>query len=346
MKLFEPLVIRGMELKNRIVMPPMQVSLGLTNRRAKAYYLERAKGGAGTIIIAATSVDLFLEDAAWGRPGAAVRLIESMQSFTAEVRETGAKIGVQIWHGNQIPAGSGMPNQPGAESAAPSAVDDMRALTLDEIRTIIDKFARASEKAKESGFDFLELHGAHGYLLCQFLSGADNKRTDEYGGDMHGRMRFGLGTVKAVRKAVGEDFPVFYRLGAEEKRAGGITLRQSKQFAAELEKAGVDVVDVSIGRFNGRRGAPNKRAKMGTYIYLSEAIKKSVNIPVIGVGRINTPEVAESILDQGKADLVAIGRQLIADPFWPKKVMEGRFEEVVTCESCNTCYAPLRSGKW
>ena len=229
---------------------------------------------------------------------------------------------------------------------APSAVDDRRALTKDEIQSIISKFGSASAKAKEAGFDFVEVHGAHGYLPCQFFSGADNQRTDEYGGDLYGRMRFGLELVQAMRSQVGKDFPVFYRIGAEEKRPGGITIKESQAFAAELEKAGVDVFDVSIGLPTGRNASPTKRAKMGTFVNLAEAIKKSVSVPVMAVGRINLPEVAESILEEGKADLIGIARQLLADPYWPKKVQEGRADEIVACKSCNTCFIPMRSGTW
>ncbi|MBI4768030.1 MAG: NADH:flavin oxidoreductase [Deltaproteobacteria bacterium] len=346
LKLFEPITIRGMTLKNRIIMPAMQLMLGLKNRRARAFYLERSRGGAGAIITCATSVDLFLEDEAWGRPDGARLFVEGMRSITEEIRSGGAKIGIQIWHGNQLPAGNGAPVVPGAQTVAPSAVDDRRALTGDEIKFIIVKFGSASAKAKEAGFDFVEVHGAHGYLPCQFFSGADNQRTDEYGGDLLRRMRFGLELVQSMRSQVGNNFPIFYRLGAEEKRPGGITIKESQAFAAELEKAGVDVFDVSIGLPTGRNASPSKRAKMGTFVNLAQAIKKSVSVPVMAVGRINLPEVAESILEEGKADLIGIARQLLADPYWPKKVQEGRADEIVACKSCNTCFIPMRSGTW
>jgi 2,4-dienoyl-CoA reductase (NADPH2) len=346
MKLFEPMAIRGMVLKNRIVMPAMQLMLGLTNRRARAFYMERARGGVSAIIMCATSVDLFIEDQAWGRPDGVRRFAEGMQSFTREIRDAGSRIGIQLWHGNQLPAGSGALLMPGAEGVAPSAVDNLRPLTRDEIRSIIHKFALASGTAKQAGFDFVEVHGAHGYLPCQFFSGADNKRTDEYGGDLHRRMRFGIETVESMRRTVGRDFPIFYRIGAEEKRAGGITLRESQAFAAELERAGVDVFDVSIGLPMGRKASPTRRARMGTFVHLAEAIRQSVTVPVMAVGRINVPEVAESILTERRADLVGIARQLVADPFWPKKVMDGRAEEIIPCNSCNGCFNPMLSGKW
>jgi 2,4-dienoyl-CoA reductase-like NADH-dependent reductase (Old Yellow Enzyme family) len=347
LKLFEPMAIKNMKVKNRIVMPPMQLALGVQNPRVRAYYLERAKGGAGNIMMAAISVDLFIDDEAWGRAGGAARLVDSMKSFTAEIKQTGAVVGIQLWHGNRLPAGTGAANLPGGEQVAPSARDGMREFSADEIRSVIEKFARAAEKVKASGFDYVELHGAHRYLLCQFFSGADNQRTDEFGGDVYGRMRVGLEAVKATREAVGDDYPIFFRIGAEEKRPGGVTIEESGLYAESLEKAGVDVMDVSVGgEEDGHRAAPGKKAEPGTYVYLAEAIKQKVSIPVIGVGKINTPDLAESILKDGRADLIAIGRQLIADPFWPHKVMEGRSDEIVACESCNTCFSPLRSGKW
>jgi len=346
MKLFEPIKIKGMVLKNRIIMPPMQLMLGLKNQRARAFYLERAKGGAGAIIMCATSVDLFNEDRAWGRTDGVRRFVESMQSLTEEIRNAGSKIGIQIWHGNQLPAGNGAPIVPGAKLVAPSAVDDKRALTKDEIQSIVHKFGAASGVAKGAGFDFIEVHGAHGYLPCQFFSGADNKRRDEYGGDLQGRMLFGLEIVKSIRGTVGKDFPIFYRIGAEEKRPGGINIKESRSFAVELEKAGVDAFDVSIGRQEGRKASPMKQAKMGTFVYLAEAIKKFVSAPVMAVGRINLPEVAESILEEGRADLIGIARQLVADPYWPEKVKEGRAEEITACKSCNACFKPMQRGAW
>jgi len=348
MKLFEPLTINGMELKNRIVMPAMQLRLGLTNRRARAFYLARAKGGVGAIIMCATSVDFFIEDAVWGRPDGVRLFVERMRTFTDEIRQAGARIGIQLWHGNQWPADTGE-MMAGAEQVAPSAKDDRRALTMAEIESIIQKFAQAAGTAKSAGFDFVEIHGAHGYLVCQFFSGADNQRTDRYGGDLEGRMQFGLATVQAMRKTVGEKFPIIYRLGAEEKRPGGITLRQSRLFAKQLQKAGVDAFDISIGLPGGNKAfnaSPGPKAKMGTFVHLAEAVKKGVTVPVMAVGRINRPEVAEAILTQGRADWIGIARQMIADPQWPQKVFEGRSEDIVACKSCNTCFQPLLGTHW
>jgi NADPH-dependent 2,4-dienoyl-CoA reductase/sulfur reductase-like enzyme len=215
----------------------------------------------------------------------------------------------------------------------------MRELTVEEIHSIALKFALAAVGAKLAGFDFVELHGAHGYLLSQFFSPAFNRRTDEYGGDLAGRMRFAVECVSTVRTAVGEDYPIFFRIGAWEDMADGIKTKQAVKFAAELESAGVDVIDVSVGYISepGSGASPGPDKPMGTFVYLAEAIKKTVKIPVVAVGRINTPEIAESILAEGKADLIAIGRQLIADPLWPKKVAAGQAEDIIPCLSCNIC---------
>jgi len=338
MKLFEPITIRGMTLKNRIVMPPMQVNLGFRSSRAQAYFVERARGGVAAIITPATSVDSFISDEAWKRVGGAARFINGARLLVDAVHDAGAKVGIQLWHGNYLPQGIGMVDRQG-QPVAPSPREEMRELTVDEIHSIALKFALAAVGAKLAGFDFVELHGAHGYLLSQFFSPAFNRRSDEYGGDLAGRMRFALECVSTMRTAVGEDYPIFFRIGAWEDMADGIKTEQAVQFAAELERAGVNVIDVSVGYISepGSGASPGPDKPMGTFVHLAEAIKRKVTIPVAAVGRLNTPDIAEAILADGKADLVAIGRQLIADPFWPKKVAAGQTEDIVPCLSCNVC---------
>jgi 2,4-dienoyl-CoA reductase (NADPH2) len=159
-------------------------------------------------------------------------------------------------------------------------------------------------------------------------------------------MRFGVETVRAMRDAVGPDFPIFYRMGAKEDRPDGVTVRQSRAFAVALENAGVDALDISLGAPTKRSASPGPKAKMGTFVPLAESIRKSVSVPVIAVGRINTGAVAESILDQDRADLIGVGRQLIADPAWPKKIKAGKAGTIVACTSCNSCFKPLRSKTW
>jgi 2,4-dienoyl-CoA reductase (NADPH2) len=350
MKLFEPINIRGMIVPNRIVYPAIQMNMGLTNRRARAFYAERARGGAGLVITANTSVDNLACEELWGGKKELAEFISRLRLLTDQVHAAGARMGLQLWMDNRFPQGHGVQvagkeaDPSSGDRIAPSALEDMRALTIFEIESIIYRFAKGARNVREAGFDCVELHGAHRYLLCQFTSPEVNKRTDKYGGDLAGRMKFGLDIVSAVRAFVGPDYPVLFRLGALDNN--GIISPDSLTYARELEKAGVDCLDISTSGYGKLPVSPTKRNRMGTLVPLAEAIKKVVKIPVIAVGKINTPEVAEGILTKGQADMVAIGRQLIADPFWPKKVREGRFKEVVACESCNiNCYSPAFERK-
>jgi len=344
MKLLEPITIRGVEFKNRMVMAPMLVGIGIRNARANAYYLERARGGVGTIIMAGTSVDVFATDEAWGKAGGVDAFLDGVRHVTENIHQCSTRVGIQLWHGNVFPAGRGNLQDTRGAPVGPSATRERRELTIPEIETIISRFAQASANARKAGYDFIEVHGAHGYLACQFFSPATNQRTDHYGGDLAGRMRFGTACVSAIRSAVGDDFPIFYRLGAWEDIPDGITGDDSTRFAVELEKAGADVIDVSLGAMTGQRltTSPGPEHPEGTLVPFAETIKRNVNIPVIAVGRFRTPEVAESVLEQGKADMIAIGRQLIADPHWPEKATTGRADDIVPCISCNTCFEPVR----
>lgn len=358
MKLFEPLRIGKLELPNRVVMAPMEVAVGLRGRRARAYYGERARGGVGTIITAAIAADFFASDEAWSEAGGLKNFIEGVHGLIDEIHRHGTKIGVQLWYGNRYPAYKAA-RERGGERVAPSPrigktewweePGQLRELREDEIQDIISKFALAAKGVKEAGFDFVELHGAHCYLLCQFFSPRYNQRRDRYGGDLQGRMRFGVECVEAIRKEVGPDFPIFYRLGAWEDLPDGVRLEESAIFARELEKAGVDVLDISVASgiepqaHEEFRVSPLKKAPMGTFAWIAEAIKKEVKVPVVAVGRFNSHKVAEEALVKGKADLIAIGRQLIADPYWVKKVQEGNVREIIACDSCNeNCFDHMR----
>ncbi|MBN2463877.1 MAG: NADH:flavin oxidoreductase [Dehalococcoidia bacterium] len=329
--LFKPITIKGMEIRNRVVMAPLQLSLGFRSQRARAFYLERARGGTGAITLPATAVDILTSDEAWGKSGALASFLQGLSSLVADIHNAGARVGIQLWHGFHFPAGlSGVQG----ELIAPSPTRDARELKAAEIKVIAGKFATAAASAREAGMDFVNLHGAHAYLLHRFFSPLDNQRSDKYGGSVEKRMTFALECLKAVRKAVGEDYPLFWRLSAEEGVVGGITLEQSIKLAQALEKTGIDVIDVSYGRLP-RQIMPSKRQPMGTYVSQAEAIKQAVHIPVIAVGRINSPQLAGDIVSQNKADLVALGRQLITDPYWVKKAQEGRFSDIVLCDSCN-----------
>ncbi|MFC1886172.1 tRNA-dihydrouridine synthase [Thermodesulfobacteriota bacterium] len=350
MKLFEPIIIHRMEAPNRIVYPAIQMNMGLTNRRARAYYAERAHGGAGIVTTANVSIDNLASEELWGGPEELDGFISRLRRLVDQVHDAGSLIGLQLWQANRFPQGrgvllAGVETDPGGgDRVAPSDREDMRELTIPEIEAIIYRFAKGSLNVRKAGFDFVELHGAHLYLPCQFTSPEHNTRTDKYGGDPKRRMQFGIDLVKAVRAFVGPEFPVFFRLGVLEK--DDETHPDSIAYAKALEKAGVDCLNVSLSGVGRKQITPTKRQRMGTFAHFAEAIKKNVNIPVIAVGRINSPKVAEKIIETGQADMVAIGRQLIADPFWPQKVRENRFSDVIACDSCNiNCYSSIYKRK-
>ena len=325
MKLFEPIIIRGMKLKNRILMEPMEVGLGYRSRKARAFYVERAQGGVGAIVAPGLSVDLLLYDDTWGTPGAVSSFIEGLKKLTEDIHREDCKIGLQLFHAPRFPSGTGSPKDLRGDLVAPSrrvepnppvhpyvsAFDELRELTVAEIEQIIERFGKAAGNAKAAGFDFVEFHGSHGYFASQFFSLLDNWRDDKFGGSLTRRMTFGVECVKAIRKTVGDDYPLFFRLGATEYRPDGTNLQESVKFAQELEQAGVDAIDVTVCG-PSYFFIPVPEFKPGTFVHQAEAIKEKVKVPVIAVGRIHKPELAEAILSQAKADLVGIGRQLPA----------------------------------
>ena len=184
---------------------------------------------------------------------------------------------------------------------------------------MIEAFSLAASRAVEAGFDAVEVHGAHGFLLNQFLSPLSNKRNDEYGGTLENRMRFHSQIIARIKKKIGKSFPLLYRLGAEDMHPEGLMLKESKAFAKNLEKWGVHAIDVSGGMMGSR---PTHLTNPGYYVPLAEAIKSVVKVPVIGVGGIKTPEFADEVIRRNRADLVAVGRAMLADPEWALKAIE------------------------
>ncbi len=328
-KLFEPIIAKGMTLKNRVVFPPIATNYGLRNDRAREYYTERARGGAGLVILQGTPVD----------PFASEKWVSGLKPLVDAVHENGAAIGVQLWMGDEMPNG---------EKVAPSATEECREITTDELEELAQKFAVAAHAARDIGFDTINVHGAHGYFLHQLFSPLTNMRKDRYGGSLERRMTFGLECVRVIREAVGESYPIMYRLSAIEYTSGGIKLEDSTAFAAKLQDAGVDILDVSAGSRTeeAKMTIPDADQPHGTHVGLASAVKKAVDVPVVAVGRLHTREACEEVLDQGKADLIAVGRQLLTDPYWPNKLKEGRDDEIVECISCNVkCTGNLDKGE-
>jgi 2,4-dienoyl-CoA reductase-like NADH-dependent reductase (Old Yellow Enzyme family)/thioredoxin reductase len=212
-----------------------------------------------------------------------------------------------------------------------------RAMSIQEIEGVVEAYAEAARRASIAGFDAVELHGAHGFLIAQFLSPRTNKRTDRYGGSFAGRMRFASDIVARIREKLGSRFPIIFRLSGDEFIEGGITIDDTCAIAKNLEKVGVDAFHISASTFETihRCQPPMGVVPHGCFVDLADKVKKVVSRPVITVGRIVDPEFAEKILTDGKADLIALGRALIADPEWPRKAAEGRFDDIRQCIYCN-----------
>ncbi len=342
--LFQPIKINSLELKNRLAVPPMGSGFaadggGVSDRLIK-YHEQRAKGGFGMIIVEVTAIDgerglgsghqLCLHDDS---------LIPGFRKLADTVHKYGTKLVVQLYH----PGRSTFPMFIGGQ--APISASDVpdpvlrqapRAMTTAEIKDMVEKYARGALRAREAGCDAAELHGAHGYLIAQFMSAYANKRTDEYGGGPEGFLRFPLEIVKRTRELVGPDFPLLFRISADEAVPLGRTVPESIELMKKLAAAGIDAVDVSIGVYESAQytSAPPDMPQ-GFNADTSLKFKQALKATVLVAGRINEPGVAADIIKAGKADIVHIGRQSLSDPDWPNKVREGKEQEIVKCLSCN-----------
>lgn len=356
-RLFQVGRIGTMKLRNRLVRPPLYVHLGSPSgevtQRMIEHYAELAKGGVGLVMTEIICIDYPVGKAGLNQ----VRIdddsvIAGHSELVEAVHDQGAKIGIQLHHGGRqanplvtgglhIVAPSPIPCE-FISQIAPPELATPRELTTEEVEQLVQKFVAAAVRAKAAGYDTVQIHGAHGYLVTEFMSPRMNKRTDKYGGDINGRMTFPLEIVKGVRAAVGPDYPIIFRTCSDEFVEGGITLEEGKVMAKMLEEAGVDALDVSAGVYATLPVVFDTTEKEeGWRAYISAEIKKVVSIPVTAVGNIRSPEVAEKILEEGKADFINLGRALSADPEWPKKVKEGRVEDIIKCTSCLGCLRVL-----
>ncbi|AEE91929.1 2,4-dienoyl-CoA reductase (NADPH) [Tepidanaerobacter acetatoxydans Re1] len=342
-KLLEPMKIGNMNLRNRFIMSPMgtftPMQDGTESEEGIMYYEERARGGFAMIIIGAQFIN---EKTAQGGPTIAFdnnRAIPKTTVLCERVHRWGAKICAQLSPGT---GRNGMPDigerVPISSSENPSFYDPnviCRALTVDEIKDIIKDFAQAASFAQKAGFDAIEIHGHAGYLIDQFLSPIWNKRTDEYGGSAENRARFAVEIVQAVRNTVGSDMPILFRIALDHRFPGGRTLEDSMPLLEILEKAGVDAFDVDAGAYETMDYIfPTAYVGDACMAYVCKEARKHVNVPLINAGN-HSPETALELVNSGDCDFVMFGRQAIADPEFPKKLMENRREDVRPCIVCN-----------
>ncbi len=340
--LWEPFRIGQMELRNRIVMPAMLTRYGseegYVTERTKNYYEARARGGAGLIIEEATYVHLRGKSFPNQLGISDDKFIPDLSQLVQTIHRHGAKAAIQLFHGGRTAKSALSLMQPVAPSPLASSGGEVpKELTVDEIAEIVAYFVEAALRAKKAGFDGVEIHGAHSFLIDQFLSRASNKRQDVYGGDLPKRARFLIEVIKTVREAVGRSYPVWCRLNGKEYGIDeGTSLEEAQEIARMAQDASADAIHVSAAGPKAPILLTSPTFVPAIIADLAEGIKKVVTVPVIAVGRI-TPEAAESILAEGKADLVAIGKGLLADPELPRKVASGRLDDITPCIVCFEC---------
>ena len=352
-KLFSPFTIGGLPLRNRIVMAAMGTNFGTeagnVSERTIAYYRERAAGGAGLIITESSPVNQRGRHRRRCLGAFDDRFIPGLHRLTDAVHGAGAKIALQLNHAGRG-AGTDItghpPQAPSAVSLVPT-VPPPEAMTAEEIRQTTVDFGETAHRARMAGFDAVEIHGAHGYLINQFLSFRLNRRDDAYGGSRENRGRFAIEVLRQVRQAVGPAFPVLFRLSLAELSDGGYGIEEGLFWAREIEEAGADVLNVSGGTGESYHTVVQFVSPMsfpeGYFLPLAEAAKKVVSIPVIAANRLSDPALAEAVLREGKADLIAVGRNFLTDPHWPAKAQAGVADRIRPCVACNGCIWSLQS---
>lgn len=328
LKLIKPLEKCKLTLNNRLVFPPMATAKsdsGLVSKEILDYYEEKSQGGYMSLIIIEHSFITAQGIASKGQLSIAANSnMEGLKKLAEIIHKNGSKAVMQINHagsatnkditGGYVNVGPSPIVNPLIKNGVP------KELSKEEIKQIIQEFKDAAKRTKDAGFDGVEIHSAHSYLLNQFYSPITNKRTDEYGGDIYGRIKIHLEVIKAIKEAVGEDFPVLLRLGACDYIEGGTTIEDSKIAAFEFQKAGIDILDISGGLCGYI--APGRAKEQGYFSEITEAIKEVISIPVILTGGVTDPEAAEKLLSTGKADLIGIGRAMFRDSMWAKNAIE------------------------
>ena len=342
--LFQPIHINGMELRNRICMTAMHLNYctdtgGRPSPAFQNFYYQRAEGGAGLFTVGGCR---FSPEGAVGKGFISLEddsFVEPWQEFTREMHRRGAKVAVQLYHAGRYSRQARMPE--GMYALAPSSIycsythETAREMSEEDIRTVIAREAAAALRAKNAGFDAVEILSSAGYLISQFLSPLTNHRSDAYGGTPENRFRFARETLLAVREAVGPRFPILVRMAGNDFVSGSNTNEEAVQIARLYEACGADMLSVTGGWHETKIPQLPAEVPHGGFVYLAQAIKDAVGIPVIAANRIQDPALAEQILALGQADCIGMSRTLVADPAWPVKAMEHRESEIRPCVGCN-----------
>ena len=351
--LFSPFTLKGIQLKNRIVMPGLASFLisddGSISDATIEHYRRRAAGGPAMIIMEACAVS---PEGVVSNHQARIyddRFIEGLHKIATVMKSEGSVPAVQIHHGGRQTSIKVIKRKPLAPSAIPCPTirGEVEPLTTEGIHKLVQKFGDAAQRAQQAGFELIEIHGAHGYLINQFLSKVSNEREDEYGGDIVGRSRFAIEIVESIRQRLGPNFPLSFKISAQEFVPDGLTVTESIDILKHLVKAGIDVVQVSAGNdITPEWICQPMFMEKACLVESAVQVRKALNIPVMAVGRINDPVIANAIIEKNQADLVCIGRGLLADPQMPNKSREGRLDEIRTCIACNTCMESIfRKGR-
>jgi len=354
--LLTPARIGPVEIKNRIVMPPMTTRTaddeGFVTEDCIAYYLARVQGGTGLITLEMASPEKVGRHRRREIGIYDDRFIPGLKRLTDAIHRGGAKASIQLGHAGGHTRIDICGETPIAPSAIPHPVYEStfetivpQEMTKARIEETIAAHVAAAQRARTAGFDCVEIHAAHGYLISQFHAPFENRRDDEYGGSLENRARFGLDVLRAVKSAV-SDIAVVYRLSVEDFFPGGLPYSEGRQIAIWAAAAGADALHVTAGHYRSRPSAqvvlPPMSFSDATFLDYAADVKKRVSVPVIAVGRLGDPTIAERAVSQGKADFVALGRTLIAEPQWVEKVRRG--EPIRRCLSCNTCINEMRGG--
>ncbi|MFH2063700.1 MAG: FAD-dependent oxidoreductase [Pseudomonadota bacterium] len=337
--LFNPIQIGNMTVKNRLLMSAMSINFGvdencLVTDQLCEYFVERARGGVGMMLVGGGSVHPSGQELPDLPQMYNDSCIPSLKKMVMKIKPYDTRFGVQLMHGGRQ---SYLP-----EKVAPSAIPApavvkgaVRALAIHEIKNLVSCFGDSARRCRDAGFDFIEIHGAHGYLINQFLAPNSNIRTDAYGGSFENRTRFLFEIIKDIRAKTGADFPIGIRINGNDYIENGWDLPSAVRLAPKLEQAGVAYIHVSGGVYGSTElTIPSMYTPQGCFVHLAEEVKKHVGIPVVTVGRIKDPNHADDIIRQGKADIVSLGRSLLADPQYPDKARQGRFSEIRPCIGC------------